>query len=72
MVDASELIEVGPKTREALRKGGGKFLMSKVVILGASAKIRILAGLILKMLPNVDKSAYFKTASEARTWLAEE
>lgn len=72
LVDVSELEEIPPKARESLRKGGLKYTMSKVAAFGASTKIRVMAGLILKMVPNVDSSVFVKTEEEAREWLAKE
>ncbi|MBN2378569.1 STAS/SEC14 domain-containing protein [candidate division WOR-3 bacterium] len=72
LVDFTTLKEIPPDTREALKEGGRKFQMSKVASFGASTKLRVLAGLVLKMIPQVDKSAFFKTEAEARAWLAEE
>jgi hypothetical protein len=72
IIDASELDDIPPVTRETLRKEGSKFLMSKLAIFGAATKMRIMGGLIIKMLPNVDKSTFVKTEAEARAWLEEE
>ncbi|MBD3286647.1 hypothetical protein GF338_09960 [candidate division WOR-3 bacterium] len=69
IIDASELEDIPPKSRETLRKGGSKFLMSKLAVFGASTKIRIMGNLIIKMLPNVDDSLFVKTEDEARDWL---
>ncbi|MBN2378568.1 STAS/SEC14 domain-containing protein [candidate division WOR-3 bacterium] len=69
LVDLSKLEEIPPQAREALKVGGRKFLMSKVSSFGASIKMRVMAGLVLKMVPQVDKSAFFKTEAEARAWL---
>jgi len=70
LVDCSELAEIPPKAREALRKGGLKYPMSRLATFGASTKIRIMAGLIVKMVPNVDTSIFVKTEEEARAWMA--
>jgi hypothetical protein len=70
LVDFTTLKEIPPKTREALKEGGRKFQMSKVSSFGASPKLRVMAGLVLKMIPQVEKSAFFKTEAEAREWLA--
>jgi hypothetical protein len=69
LVDFSELKDIPPKAREVLKVGGRKFLMSKVSSFGATTKLRVLAGLVLKMVPQVDKSAFFETEAEARAWL---
>jgi hypothetical protein len=69
LVDFSTLEDIPPKTREVLKEGGRKFQISKVSSFGASAKMRVMAGLVLKMVPQVDKSAFFKTEAEARAWL---
>jgi hypothetical protein len=69
LIDVSKLEDIPPKAREALRKGGLQYPMSKVAAFGASTKIRIMAGLILKMVPNVDSSTFVKTEEEARAWL---
>jgi hypothetical protein len=72
MVDASTLEDLTPKTREALREGGGKFRISRLAVFGASTKMRIMGGLIIKMLPIVDHSTFVKTEEEARAWLKQE
>jgi hypothetical protein len=69
LIDVSELEDIPPKAREALRKGGLLYPMSKVAAFGASTKRRIMAGLILKMIPNVDTSKFMETEEEARAWL---
>lgn len=71
LVDFTTLKDIPPQAREALKVGGRKFQMSKVSSFGAEAKMRVMAGLVLKMIPQVDKSAFFKTEKEARAWLAE-
>lgn len=71
LLSADELDELPPKAREALRKGASRFQMSKLAIYGASTKMRIMGGLIIKMLPNVDASTFMETEEEARAWLAE-
>ncbi|NLI97733.1 STAS/SEC14 domain-containing protein [bacterium] len=70
MVDASTLEDLLPKTREALRDGGAKFRISRLAVFGASTKMRVMGGLIIKMLPFVDHSTFVKTEEEAREWLA--
>jgi hypothetical protein len=72
LIDLSKTKEIPPKAREVLRKRGGQFPVSKLAFFGASAKIRILAGIIIKIVSNVDKSIFVKTEEEARAWLAEE
>ncbi|MBN2378571.1 STAS/SEC14 domain-containing protein [candidate division WOR-3 bacterium] len=69
LVDCSELEEIPPKAREVLRKGGLKYPISRLSTFGASTKIRIMAGLIVKMVPTVDDSIFVKTEEEARVWL---
>jgi len=69
LLSADELEELPPKAREALRKGASRFQMSRLAIYGASTKMRIMGGLIIKMLPNVDASTFVKTEKEARAWL---
>jgi hypothetical protein len=72
ILNANELEDLPPKTREALRREGLKFRISRMAVFGASTKMRIMGGLIIKMLPNVDKSTFVKTEEEARAWLADE
>lgn len=69
LVDCSELKEIPPKVRGIMREEARKLHMSKMAVCGASTKIRIMAGLILKMIPNVDASTFVKTEEEARAWL---
>lgn len=71
LVDLSKLEEIPPKAREVLRKGGLRFPISRLASFGASTKIKIMAGLIVKMVPSVDSSTFVKTEEEARAWLAE-
>ncbi len=70
-IDVKYLTDVPPESRETLRVMGSKFVMSKLAIIGASTKLRILGGFILKMLPGIDESRFVKTEPEARTWLNE-
>lgn len=72
LVDCNELEEISPKVREIMRKRTRDFHLTKMAAFGASTKIRILAGLIVKMIPNIDASKFVKTEEEARAWLAEE
>jgi hypothetical protein len=69
LVDCSELEELSPAVREIMREEARKFKMSKMAVYGASTKIRIMAGLIVKMVPNIEKSKFFETEAEARVWL---
>lgn len=71
LVDQSELTEIPPKAREALRTGGANLNVSKLAIFGASTKLRIMGGLIVKMIPQVGKSKYVDTEEQARVWLEE-
>ena len=72
LIDASTLEDIPPKTREALREGANKFPMSKLAVFGATTKMRIMGGLIIKMVPGVDQSTFVKTEEEARAWLRKE
>ncbi len=72
LIDASTLEDIPPKTREVLREGANNFPMSKLAIFGATTKMRIMGGLIIKMVPGVDKSTFVKTEEEARAWLQKE
>lgn len=67
--DLSELGEIPPQTREILRKRGAKYPMGHVALVGASTKIRIMSGLILKMIPTVEHSKFFDTKEEAISWM---
>lgn len=68
-INVKNLADVPPESRETLRAMGSKFVMSKLAIIGASTKLRILGGFILKMLPGINDSRFVKTEPEARTWL---
>jgi hypothetical protein len=72
LADCRKLEEMPPKVREILSRRGKNFHCSKVSFFGASTKIRIMAGLIVKVIPNIDASKFAKTEEEARAWLAEE
>jgi hypothetical protein len=71
LVDVGELEDIPPKVRGIMRERGRNFHISKLAAFGASTKIRIMAGLIIKMIPNIGSSTFVKTEEEARTWLAE-
>jgi hypothetical protein len=71
MIDASNLEDVPPESREALRAFGSKFPMTKLAVVGASTKIRILGGLIIKLLPGIEESRFLNSKEEALTWLDE-
>ncbi|MBN2378578.1 hypothetical protein JXM67_02090 [candidate division WOR-3 bacterium] len=71
LADVSELTEVTPKARETLVKERMPFTYLKMAFFGASSKLKVLGGLILKMLPTVKKSKFFETEEDARVWLAE-
>lgn len=72
LADLAELTEVPPETREALIKYRLPFTYLKMALFGASTKLKVLGGLILKMLPTVKKSKFFDTEQEARAWLSED
>jgi hypothetical protein len=69
LANFEKLEEMPPKVREILSKRGKKFHCSMVAFYGASTKLRIMAGLIVKMIPNIDTSSFFKTEEDARAWL---
>ncbi|MBN2378577.1 STAS/SEC14 domain-containing protein [candidate division WOR-3 bacterium] len=68
LVDLPDLEDIPPKSREILREGGRKFHMKKIAVIGASRKIHILAGLISKMVPNIDALKCVKNRTQARPW----
>jgi hypothetical protein len=72
LADVSELTEVPPETREALIKHRLPLTYHKMALFGASKRLKVLGGLILKMLPTVKKSKFFDSEELARTWLLEE
>jgi hypothetical protein len=72
LADLSELQDMPPKVREILSKRGRKLHVAKVALFGASTKLRIMAGLIVKMVPTIDASTFVKTEDEARAWLGGE
>lgn len=72
LADVSELAEVPPETREALIKHRMPFTYLKMAFFGASKRLKVLGGLILKMLPTVKKSKFFDTEEQARAWLLNE
>ncbi len=69
IMDISQLQKVPPKIREIFRTTAGNLPVAKLAIVGASMKLRIMAGLILKMLSNVDSSIFTATKEEAMVWL---
>lgn len=71
LADLSELTEVTPKARETLVKERMPFTYLKMALFGATTRLKVLGGLILKMLPTVKKSKFFGSEEEARAWLAE-
>jgi hypothetical protein len=69
LVDVNDLREIPPESREIIRKRATDFHISLFAIFGASVKIRIMSGLIIKMMRNVEKSKFFETKEEAIAWL---
>jgi hypothetical protein len=72
LADLTDLKNLPPKTREAIASGGPFPTYDKLAVVGASARIRMLSALILKLLPVIKKSRFFHTEEEARAWLAKE
>jgi hypothetical protein len=52
-----------------IQEFSSKLSVSKMAMIGASARVRMLGLLMLKMIPYVKKAKYFKTEEEARAWL---
>jgi len=71
LLDMSDLQEVPPRTRIAMLRNPDAYSYSKVAVVGAGGKLRVLGTLILKVLPGVKASAFFDTEAEARSWLEE-
>jgi hypothetical protein len=71
LVDLSGLKNIPPKAREAIGKVPRERTYDKLAVFGASARVRVLGTLILKLLPVIKKSRFFKTEAEARAWLDE-
>ena len=72
LADLADLKNLPPKTRETIASGGPFPTYDKLAVVGASARIRMLSALILKLLPVIKKSRFFNTEEEARAWLAKE
>ncbi|MBN2378574.1 hypothetical protein JXM67_02070 [candidate division WOR-3 bacterium] len=72
LMDLSGLENIPPKSREIFRLEGSRYPISKMSIFGASTKIRIMGGLLLKLSSSVDESKFFDTEEDARVWLREE
>ena len=70
LADVSKLTEVPPDAREALIKHRMPFTYLKMAFFGANSRLKVLGGLVLKMLPTVKKSKFFETEEEARAWIA--
>lgn len=74
LADMSKLAGIPPKTREKIKNRGREFTDFKdIALFGAKPAVRVLGGLLLKMLPiGKGETKFFKTEQEARAWLAEE
>jgi hypothetical protein len=72
LIDLKEVKNIPPQAREAFRRLPRTISYEKLAVFGASARLRVLGGLILKMIPQVKKSRFFHTEEKARAWLAEE
>lgn len=71
LVDLTNMDDIPPKSRKiAARKLPVNY--GKLALFGASTRIRVLGGLILKMMPQIRSGKFFETEEEARAWLAEE
>lgn len=72
IIDVTELKNIPPKTREIASQRSRNLSVSKMAIIGASARVRMLGSLMLKMIPQIKKAKFFDTEAKARAWLAEE
>lgn len=70
LVDLSALKGIPPAAREALARLPHEVLCQKLAAYGASATVRVLGSLLLKIFPHIRKSKFFKTEQEAREWLS--
>jgi len=71
LIDLSDLQEIPPRTRIAMVRDGQPYSYSKLVIVGASNRMRVLGSLLLKMLRRIKTAAFFDTEDEALSWLDE-
>lgn len=71
LTDISELKNIPPGTRKIVSKEGSWPSYDKIAVIGASARLRVLASLMLKLIPYIKKSKFFDNETEARAWLAE-
>ncbi|MBD3286648.1 hypothetical protein GF338_09965 [candidate division WOR-3 bacterium] len=73
LADMSGLTSIPPKTRKKIKNRGKAFTDYKhIALFGAKPAVRVLGGLLLKMLPmGKGETRFFKTETEARTWLTE-
>lgn len=71
LADMSKLANIPPKAREKVKNRGKEFTDFKhIAIFGAKPAVRVLGGLLLKILPvGKGETRFFKTEEEARTWL---
>ena len=69
LIDVRHLGNILPKTREIVAKRLRQHRIDKVALLGASARVRMLGLLMLKMIPQIKKAKFFDTEEEARAWL---
>lgn len=71
LMDVRDLKRVPPKVREAMVK---KPLpeSEKIAVVGASAMVKVMGTLVLKVMPNVKASRFFENEADALIWLNEE
>jgi hypothetical protein len=72
LVDNSELENIPPKTRKAIKEQGSKFSgWKKLAIYGARPAVKVLGNLILRLIPQSGPIKFFDTEKKARAWLEE-
>lgn len=71
LVDLRELEDIPPEARKTFRISSDLPIV-KLAGFGASTKVKIMAELIIRMIPDLEKAVYVETEEEARGWLAED
>jgi hypothetical protein len=72
LIDVRDLANILPKAREIAAKRSRQYRIDKVAVLGASARVRMLGSLMLKIIPQIKRSKFFDTEAQARAWLTKE
>lgn len=75
IVDMSRIGKVSPDARKSSAAGSQELNLRGIAVIGASAPLRIIAGLVTRAVDLINRNAdnptrFFETEAEARAWIA--